>query len=225
MSKKQKKKITKDIKFFLLKTIGVPVFSLLIWILVKTWRFELKNSAEFEKITQDKKNGLIAAFWHSDMIGILGSAIFLRSKGPYIILISPSRDGEVLSKIVNKFGVLTQRGSSSKNPVASIIALKSSLIDNNIVALAVDGPRGPRHEAKAGVILLSKHARSRVVPVTINSNKKIVFKSWDKTELPLPFAKVIITFGTSFLVDAEADKDDIEKNRKNLEEILLEIKV
>lgn len=221
---KKKSTMKRKVLFFLYITLGVPIIVLLLKIFIKTWRFEWENYDEYKKLIQGSKKGIIVSFWHCEMAGILGAWAAVKDKIPLTLLVSPSRDGEILARIVRKFGINTERGSSSKNPIASVLNLKRLLDKNDSIAIAIDGPRGPRFKVKPGVIILSKFSQCPILPVGIQVNKKIVLKSWDKTEIPLPFAKIKVIMGKSLISPHDAEKEIIEKNRIELEQILLEIK-
>jgi hypothetical protein len=96
---------------------------------------------------------------------------------------------------------------------------------NNNAAIAVDGPRGPYHKAKPGIILLAKKTGAVILPYAIQCNKKIIFKkSWDKSEIPLPFSTVNAIFSEPMTISPDASKEDMEKWNTKLEEILNKLK-
>lgn len=228
MAKKRRKsplgRAINTVKYFMLHNFAVPLFVILIKMLTLTWRYRFHNYEEFEKQREFSKNGIISAFWHGDMIGILGAAMKLNKKLPITILISPSRDGEILARLITRLGLRAERGSSAKNPVSSVLILRKVLAENSIISLAVDGPRGKRHEAKIGAVLLSKHSQAPIIPIAVRVKGKITFSSWDRTELPLPFARVDVFISNHIIIDGNSDKETLESERKKLEEILLEIK-
>ena len=64
------------------------------------------------------------------------------------------------------------------------------------VGIAADGPRGPSHEAKAGLAFLAYKAGIEIVPFGVAYSSKFQFqKAWDKYQLPKPFSKVIFYLG------------------------------
>jgi len=222
--KRNKSRFFRDIKYLLLNHIGVPILILLLKILSKTWKIEWGNEEVLDNLKKNLNKRFIAAFWHSDMISILAAGITQNTTFPLTILISPSRDGEILAKIVTKLGFMVKRGSSAKNAIGGLKVLKMVLEENGCVAIAVDGPKGPRYSAKSGTILLSKLTQAPILIVGANISRKFIFKSWDKCELPLPFSRIKISLNNLIYIPKESTKEEIEKYRKELEKILLEIK-
>jgi lysophospholipid acyltransferase (LPLAT)-like uncharacterized protein len=65
------------------------------------------------------------------------------------------------------------------------------------LAITPDGPKGPRHNVKEGIVRIAKHTQMPIIPVAVKIEKKVTFSSWDKWALPLPFSRCIISFGGS----------------------------
>ena len=85
----------------------------------------------------------------------------------------------------------------------------------------VDGPRGPAGRVKSGAIRLAHAAEAVIVPFYVFAEKKWHFNSWDKFMLPKPFSKVTLRFGKMINFEKVKDEEDFEKQRKQLEEIML----
>lgn len=75
-----------------------------------------------------------------------------------------------------------------------------------------DGPRGPRQEMKAGILVASKKTQIPFyfLNVTI-SNSKVFEKAWDKFELPLPFSKIDIKLSEAIVIDKNDEKETINE--------------
>jgi lysophospholipid acyltransferase (LPLAT)-like uncharacterized protein len=135
---------------------------------------------------------LILAHWHADDLCLLPTLPHLRAN----ILVSQSRDGAILSRAFAVLGHQARRGSSSRGGAAGLLALKHSLESGHNVALAADGPRGPRLVAKPGAFYLAAKTGRPLAPLGVAVNRAFTFKhSWNKTRLPLPGAKVVIAYG------------------------------
>lgn len=117
-----------------------------------------------------------------------------------VAIVSLSKDGEILSELLGKWGVKTIRGSSSKGGKE---ALNNLLIasESNHLLITPDGPRGPIFEFKAGAAIVSARKKKEIVLVGIKIQNKYIFKnSWDKFQFPLPFSKIeIILSKTNFV--------------------------
>ena len=123
-------------------------------------------------------------------------------------LVSPSRDGEMLAVWLERMGYEVVRGSSSKKSISSLVTLLGKMKEGYTVGVAADGPRGPRHEAKAGVAFLAHKAGNiKIIPMGVAFTPNLTFKkSWDQYQLPLPFCKTAIYVGEPI---AMPDLDDV----------------
>lgn len=144
-------------------------------------------------------------FWHSKML----AGWWLFRNGNSSALVSQSKDGDILSNILVKWGYEVIRGSSSRGSKEALSKIIDSVKNNRSAVITPDGPRGPLKEIKNGALIISKECQIPVIPVRINYENKIVLsKSWDKFEIPYPFTKCIVHFGneyyyTKFLEDKE----------------------
>jgi lysophospholipid acyltransferase (LPLAT)-like uncharacterized protein len=139
------------------------------------------------------------------------------------VLTSRSRDGEVLSRFVQGFGVRVVRGSSSRGGARALLTLARLVREDGAEILVVpDGPRGPRHVAQPGAVLLAKMTGVPVVPVAFAAVPGTVLRSWDAFLVPHPFARAVVVFGHPIAVPEEADRDLLEDKRSELEAALRE---
>jgi len=191
-------------------------------IIGKTLKIKMINYPE----TLSAETPIIYAFWHGDMFMTAFLGIKEKKKKKNIAIItSRSRDGELMTRVLNKLGYLTVRGSSARGGLQALLNLMNVVKNNNNAAIAVDGPRGPYHKVKPGIILLAKKTGAVIVPYAIQCDKKIVFKkSWDKSEIPLPFSSVHAIFSEPITISPNASKEDMEKWNNKLEEILIKLK-
>lgn len=147
----------------------------------------------FNASDADKK--AVYIFWHS---GMLAGWWILRNKNPSA-MVSQSRDGEILSNILKRWGYEVIRGSSSKANKEALYKIIDSAKQNRSIVITPDGPRGPANVIKNGALIVSKEAGIPVIPVRIiYSNKYVLSGSWDKFEIPFPFSKCEITFGSEY---------------------------
>ena len=136
-------------------------------------------------------------------------------------LTSRSRDGEVLSRFVQGFGIRVVRGSSSRGGARALLALARAARDEDADVLIVpDGPRGPRHVAQGGATMLAKVTGMPMVPVAFAAAPCSVLRSWDAFVVPHPFARAVVLFGEPIAVPRDADRDVLEAKRRELEAAL-----
>ena len=89
--------------------------------------------------------------------------------------------------------------------------------NGNDNGLTVDGPKGPRGRVQQGATELSRLTFSPVVPISNTARGRKIFNSWDRFQIPVPFAKVIVEYGEPLLVPAGACAEDREELRVELE--------
>jgi len=184
---------------------------------------EYRNSEYLDEAYQTGR-GMIFVFWHGDLFfaGCAGNRE--NKKRKIYILTSKSRDGEVLTRFLHKLGFGTVRGSSYQGGLAGFFSLHDKLHIGANTALALDGSRGPRYDAKPGAIMLAKTSGALLVPGAIHCSLKVSLKSWDRCEIPLPFSRCQVRIGKPVSVSRDIDREELEKIRKSLETNLLELK-
>ena len=138
-------------------------------------------------------------------------------------LVSASRDGGLLAEILEGFGVEPVRGSSSRRGGQALVEMNSFAELGHDLAFTPDGPRGPRYEAQEGAIVTGQVTGLPVVPMSYHVNWKISLKSWDRFQIPLPFARCNVVFGKPLAVPREISDKQREIFRKQLEQSLNEI--
>lgn len=124
----------------------------------------------------------------------------------FVAIVSQSKDGEIMARLLEGLGLVTARGSKSRGGVKALMqARRSMLREDRIGVVTVDGPRGPRHTVKEGAIYLAYKTEALLVPIRIFiSRAKVFHKAWDKFQLPLPGARCRIVCGEGFEVGPEA---------------------
>jgi lysophospholipid acyltransferase (LPLAT)-like uncharacterized protein len=119
---------------------------------------------------------------------------------------SRSFDGEYIARIIAKLGFVPVRGSSSRGAVGALLGMRSAAEQGHIVAITIDGPRGPRYVAKPGPVLL---ARSTGVPLGtfyVALERAWVLNTWDALMIPKPFSRALVRFGQKIAVTSDADQ-------------------
>ena len=167
-----------------------------------TLQREIKNEEVIDKLQADGKS-IIFAFWH----GHLWFPVYYWQDRGYVGLASESRDGEYISRVLRRFGWRIVRGSTTRGGARSIIKLIRKLEQGKSVVITPDGPTGPRHEVKSGVVYLAQKTDSAILPVGVSFSRKKIFSSWDKFELPWPFAKASLVYGNPIQITEELTQE------------------
>jgi hypothetical protein len=185
------------------------IFIKLVNLLSKTWRFHVNYNLPTKPS--------IILFWHGLM---LPGWKFYEGRDANA-LVSTSKDGELLTNILQLWGFNVLRGSSSqqgKEALEQMIALAPE----GFLLITPDGPRGPSQEMKAGAVVTSVKSQVPIYLCGIKISKKIVLKkSWDKFELPLPFSKIELTFDGPHLFPRASSREDISSFIQELNSKLL----
>jgi lysophospholipid acyltransferase (LPLAT)-like uncharacterized protein len=138
-------------------------------------------------------------------------------------LISASRDGDLVSILIERSGYGTIRGSSSRKGVIALRQLVDALATGRNVLITPDGPRGPVYEASQGVVFLAQKTGAPVVPIHMEYSSCWRLKSWDRFFVPRPFAKLRAIFGAPLQVQPTADADQLETERLRIQEAMMSL--
>jgi lysophospholipid acyltransferase (LPLAT)-like uncharacterized protein len=204
--------------------LAAMLVSLLIRCVTATIRFRLDDRAgNF----QSEPPKVIFALWHNRLA--LSAAMYQRyvrafnSRRRLAGLVSASRDGGLLAQVLENFGIEPVRGSSSRRGAQALIELTSCAERGWDLAITPDGPRGPRYQAEDGVIATAQITGLPIVPVSYHLNWKIRLNSWDRFQIPLPFARCDVVLAEPIAIPRDISDDERESLRKQLEHILREI--
>lgn len=143
----------------------------------------------------------IYALWHNRLLVLAG---LYRRQG-ITVLVSPSRDGEVIARVLSRLGYGLVRGSSARGGAEAVAGLCRVLAEGGVVSITPDGPRGPRYVAKEGVAALAAASGVPVVPGAWASGRGWVAGSWDLTRIPAPFSRCRLRLGEPIHVPRSAD--------------------
>lgn len=174
---------------------------------------------------QNTGEGFIACAWHSRFLLTTAGWSKMRQK-PHV-LISKSRDGNLVS-YTSKFlrlGVI--RGSrrsklkdTKKRGAGALRDMVNVLKNGDCIFMTPDGPRGPRMRMGEGPLRLAKISGAPVLAYGLSTSNKVLFNSWDRFMLPLPFGRGKIIWAGPVTVDANASNTEIERLRLHLEDLL-----
>lgn len=119
------------------------------------------------------------------------------------MLVSQSRDGELIAKALHRFGFETVRGSSSRGGGSAFLKMVDIVRAGRSVAFTPDGPRGPFQSIQPGVLALAAKTGAPIVPIAWAGSRTKELKSWDRFLIPYPFAHYSVVYGDPlFIVEA-----------------------
>jgi lysophospholipid acyltransferase (LPLAT)-like uncharacterized protein len=161
----------------------------------------------------------VYCFWHNKQLLPICT---LREHGSkQVALVSPSRDGDILSCWLQKYGFEVVRGSSSRQGIRSLAQLIKFVHEGYSVGITPDGPRGPLHQVKPGAVYLAQKTGVQIIPVGIAYTRKwLLKKTWDVYEIPKPFSKAFLYMGAPMYAigDIEIVQQQLQQNLQAAEE-------
>jgi lysophospholipid acyltransferase (LPLAT)-like uncharacterized protein len=201
----------------------------LIWLIVRsvaaTVRFRLDDRSGY--FSSPPNEALIFAVWHNRLsLSLTLYENFVRRHQPerkFACLVSASKDGGLLARVMELFRVEPVRGSSSRRGAQALRELVAWGNRGYDLAITPDGPRGPCYTVRDGVIATAQLTGLTIVPASYRLNWKIQLKSWDRFQIPLPFTRCDITTGRVMRVPREATEAERETLRQQLEAEMREI--
>lgn len=195
----------------------MTILSYILYVIVKlfTWSFRFKylNKENIEKAkVKSPINTYILSIWHQNLF----AGIMAQWGTDHVVIISKSKDAEPLARVMKMMGHTTMRGSSkkgdvdkggklAKNDMAEV--LKTGLPG----AITVDGPKGPSHIVKPGIISLAIQTEATILPYVAIPEKYWTFNSWDKFRQPKPFTRILVNYGEPLLISDYGENPDFEK--------------
>jgi lysophospholipid acyltransferase (LPLAT)-like uncharacterized protein len=197
--------------------IALAVVPLLASLLIRLLGSTLRYSVFIEDPDGNEFSpGTIYAFWHQCL---LTASHRYRNRG-IAVLISRSFDGELIARVVEKFGYRPVRGSSSRGAVAGLLEMGRELEAGHAVAFTADGPRGPRFVAKPGPLLLARTQNAPVRALHFGVKSAWRLKSWDGFIIPKPFSRVVLRMSAPLQLPSAATDAQIEEFHVRLQQQL-----
>ncbi len=184
----------------------------------RTLRWKTLGTEHLDQVVQAGHQPIMA-FWHGR---ILPATYYYRRRG-IVVITSENFDGEWIAGIIERFGYGTARGSSSRGGLRALLQLTRDMAAGHPAGFTVDGPRGPAWVAQPGAVWLAKATGNPVVPFHLEASRHWTLGSWDRTQIPKPFATVAIAMGEPLYVPGDADTDALEAARQALEQRLLDL--
>jgi lysophospholipid acyltransferase (LPLAT)-like uncharacterized protein len=210
-------------RFFMLKvypTLALGLIRILNW----TWRIQ-ESGREHLDAAVSSPEPAIAAFLHGRTFVLIHHMTKMPG-AKWVSMCSKSLDGEAMAQLEERLGLDVVRGSSGRDGLEAIqemIQLVRSKPGHG-AALAIDGSRGPRGHVQGGIVRMARWTGGRILPITASANPAWIFRSaWDRTMLPLPFAKVEIAYGKPIDVPGKMNAAQMEEVRVQVEQSLLNL--
>ncbi|MCK9426130.1 MAG: lysophospholipid acyltransferase family protein [Ignavibacteriaceae bacterium] len=189
-----------------LRFVGNYVLYILIQTLCKTLRIQSSRSEAFHSLLDENKK-FVLAFWHGTMV----IPWFVNRNLKLLAIISKSKDGDLLAKILRRWNYKVVRGSSSTGGNVALEIMIDHAKHECPISITPDGPRGPNFKMKAGAVITAKKSEVPLVLVGVGYKSKTRLHSWDNFEVPFPFSKVQLVYSEPIVIDKNLSYDETSK--------------
>ena len=183
-----------------------------------TLRWRVEGWHHYEAILTSGRQPVMA-FWHGR---ILPATWYFRRRG-IVVITSENFDGEWIARIIERFGYGTARGSTSHGARKAMLQLVRDMRRGRAAGFTVDGPRGPARVVQPGAVWLASASGSPVMPFHLEASRHWTMRSWDRTQIPKPFATVSLVIGKPLEVEKHADAAVLDSARQELQRRLMEL--
>lgn len=167
-----------------------------------TWRLAWQVDPAAELLVRERRP-VVYALWHEAIL--IGIWAF---RGRDItVMVSQSKDGEIISQIIEHLGYATARGSSTRGGGRALLEIARIGLRGGCLAITPDGPRGPRRCLQPGVLLLAQRAGLPIIPLAFGARGAKRLRSWDRMLIPRPFARVAVRVGAPVTLPRDLDPE------------------
>ncbi|HZD31153.1 MAG TPA: lysophospholipid acyltransferase family protein [Candidatus Angelobacter sp.] len=204
----------------LLATVLSWIVPAIVSLIGLTLRFDIDApdaTAEEGSLTRiDELYPGIFVFWHRCVL----PAMWIFRHRNLGAVTSESRDGEYIARVIQRMGFVPIRGSSSRGGRRAMLEMRQLVTQGGGVAFTIDGPRGPRHVAKRGPVVLARVTGVPIVPFYVALDRAWVLNTWDRMLIPKPFAHVYIRAARKIYVPADADEATMDHGYSEMQAAL-----
>ncbi len=150
----------------------------------------------------------VYAVWHQNLIG----GILSHSDERFTMIVSGSKDGELVAVTCQKLGHNPARGSSTRDGKKALIEIVKKIKSGFPGAVTVDGPKGPPKIVKPGIIEIARLSQSPILTMSPYPTKFwTLTRSWDQFRIPKPFSKILIVIGEPIHVNENITREEFDE--------------
>lgn len=156
------------------------------------------------------------SIWHDQIVMVLFSGNPSHSAG----LVSKHQDGSYVADVMRMRGVLPVRGSTKRGGAEALRQMMETAKDYHIT-ITPDGPRGPRHEIKPGIVFLASHTGRKIIPTAFTCKSYWSIKgNWTDMMIPKPFTKIIALGGEPLEVPPDLSREQMDEYLAKLKALM-----
>jgi lysophospholipid acyltransferase (LPLAT)-like uncharacterized protein len=197
-----------------------PLIAVMLRAFASVLRFRIEDPQNL--LTRNPDEPRIWAFWHNRILMMPYLYAQLCPGRKMLMMVSRSRDGELITRIMNRFGIDGARGSSSRGGSDALRELCRELEQPQArdIGITPDGPRGPRGNVQDGVLALAANSRRAIYPITLQYSRCWRLGSWDHFQIPWPGATCRVVIGPAVMAPKSLQAADLDRVRGELERVL-----
>jgi lysophospholipid acyltransferase (LPLAT)-like uncharacterized protein len=174
-----------------------------------TYRLEVLDPDRLRNVSTAQRPAIYLAWHHQAFLAAtLIIKELIRLPRRLTVMISQSRDGDLVTRVAEPFGIRVYRGSATRGGQRALRGLYRELarMDSSILMLP-DGPQGPPLVVKPGGVVLAQTAGAPILPLGMAAGRATRLGSWDRLVLPLPFSRVVVAVGEPRSVPRQLEKE------------------
>lgn len=187
----------------------------LVRVLGASWRVDMSGLGAFDAAIA-RGQRCIFAFWHARLLPLVWTH---KGRG-IVVLVSRHRDGQLITRTIERLGFATSRGSSTRGGEEGVMDMLRRAEEGHLLAITPDGPRGPAESLKPGLVYLASRSGLPIVPVATAARSAWRLRSWDRFRVPRPFTRVVVAYGEPIAVPPGIEGATLESWRLRVEAAL-----
>jgi lysophospholipid acyltransferase (LPLAT)-like uncharacterized protein len=177
----------------------------LVRILGRTWRIRVVHDDGLRE-RRTARQPVIFSLWHGHLLTLL---YHHRGEG-VTVMISEHGDGEIIARIAERLGYRTVRGSTSRGAARALLDASRVVQQGGDLAITPDGPRGPARTVAPGIAIIAQRGGAPVIAALARVHSAWRLSTWDRFEIPRPFARITIAYSDLLYVDAPDARTAVE---------------
>lgn len=200
--------------------IAIPLVKLMLFVIWKSCRVTKVLGAQHMDTVLETGKPFIPCYWHQQHIFGAWYMLQQQKRGLKLgFLISPSSDGEIASRLVEKWGATPIRGSSNRTGAKAMRDMFGMITKQGVSPVTTsDGPTGPPQVFKQGAVMLSQLTQAPMLPIACACSNAWYLPSWDRFMIPKPFSRIVIAVGAPILAEKGRPMTELEPIRLAMEQ-------
>jgi len=201
-----------------LQILAAPVYANFVRFVLATSR-RVSEPPDFVSRARELHPSIIA-LWHGQFFLLPG---IYPPEIPGRAMVSRHEDAEALARVLRGFGLELIRGAGAgerrrdRGGAEAAHGAVASLREGYSVAMTADVPPGPARKCGRGIVTIASLSGRPIVPFAVATSRYFAVKSWDRMTINLPFSTLGIVMGDPIFVLPDANGEDLERARQQVE--------